>query len=66
MRTNIEAERGRLMMSKQNMCDALGVTPKTYQSYISGGNIPSSILVRLRDLTGKSIDYLLGLDNQSK
>lgn len=62
MRTNIEAERGRLMMNKQDMCAALGVTLKTYASYINGGNIPSSILIRLKQLTGKSIDYLLGLD----
>ena len=62
MRTNIEAERGRLMMNKQDMCAALGVTLKTYSSYINGGNIPSSILIRLKQLTGKSIDYLLGLD----
>ena len=29
-RVNIEAERGRLQMTKGEMCEALGVTLKTY------------------------------------
>ena len=64
-RVNIEAERGRLQMTKGQMCDALGVTLKTYNSYIKGAMIPSSVLERLRDLTGCSIDYLLGLAEKS-
>jgi hypothetical protein len=40
-RPNIEAERGRLGMTKAQMCEALGVTSKTYISYIEGGTIPS-------------------------
>lgn len=60
-RPNIEAERARLGMTKGQMCEALGVTSKTYISYIEGGNIPSSALEKLREMTGKSIDYLLGL-----
>ena len=62
MRTNIEAERGRLCMTKTDMCAALNVTLKTYNSYIHGGSIPSSKLEILRMVTGKSIDYLLGTD----
>lgn len=60
-RPNIEAERARMGMTKGQMCEALGVTSKTYISYIEGGNIPSSALEKLREMTGKSIDYLLGL-----
>lgn len=60
-RKNIEAERGRLQMTKGQMCDALGVTLKTYNGYIRGGPVPSTILEKLRAMTGKSIDYLLGL-----
>ena len=60
-RPNIEAERARMGMTKGQMCEALGVTSKTYISYIEGGNIPSSVLEKLREMTGKSIDYLLGL-----
>jgi len=60
-RPNIEAERARLGLNKGQMCEALGVTSKTYISYINGGNIPSDVLVKLHEMTGKSVDYLLGL-----
>lgn len=63
MRTNIEAERGRLQMTKSQMCAALGITNKTYNAYLRGRDIPSSVLEKLRSLTGCSVDYLLGLNN---
>lgn len=62
-RINIEAERGRMQMTKSAMCKALGITLKTYNGYIRGETIPSSILEALHDMTGQSVDYLLGLDN---
>lgn len=61
MRVNIEAERGRLQMTKGQMCTALGITQKTYNNYIKGAPIPSDVLVSLHNLTGQSVDYLLGL-----
>lgn len=61
-RTNIEAERGRLQMTKTAMCRELGITDKTYNGYINGGRIPSDKLEKLRNMTGKSIDYLLGME----
>lgn len=66
MRTNIEAERGRLMYTKTDMCHALGITLKTYNAYISGANIPSSVLEDLRRLTGRTIGYLLDMDGLPK
>lgn len=60
-RLNIEAERGRLQMTKADMCAALGVSFKTYNRYIRGDVIPSTVLEKLHEITGKSIDYLLGL-----
>lgn len=60
-RVNIEAERGRLQMTKGQMCDALGITLKTYNSYIRGAMIPSTVLETLHQITGRSIDYLLGI-----
>lgn len=60
-RTNIEAERGRLQLTKGKMCEELGVTLKTYNGYIHGAMIPSTVLEKLNKLTGRSIDYLLGL-----
>lgn len=63
-RTNIEAERGRLMITKEELCKKVGITTATYLRYIRGGNIPSDILIKLRELTGKSIDYLLALEEE--
>lgn len=65
-RVNIEAERGRLQMTKTDMCKALGVTLKTYNAYIGGAMVPSTVLERLHKMTGRSIDYLLGLDPYSQ
>ena len=66
MRVNIEAERGRLQLTKSQMCEKLGITWKTYNNYINGGPIPSTILERLKDMTGQSMDYLLGVENPKK
>lgn len=63
MRANIEAERGRLCMTKTALCAELGITLKTYNGYIRGAAIPSDILERLSDITGCSIDYLLGRES---
>lgn len=60
-RVNLEAERGRLMLTKQEICEELGITPKTWNSYVNGAAISSKVLVKLRELTGKTTDYLLGL-----
>lgn len=60
-RVNLEAERGRLMLSKAEICKEIGVTTKTWNGYVNGQNIPSWVLVKLREMTGKSVDYLLGM-----
>lgn len=65
-RVNIEAERGRLEMTKVEMSAALGVSLKTYNAYIRGETIPSGVLMKLHDMTGKSVDYLLGLKDERK
>lgn len=62
IRTNIEAERGRMQMTKCAISAELGVTTKTYNSYIKGAPIPSNVLEKLRNMSGRSVDYLLGLD----
>ena len=64
-RVNIEAERGRLQMTKTDMCAQLGVTQKTYNAYIRGASIPSTILEKLHDMTGQPVDSLLGLSPQA-
>lgn len=59
---NIEAERGRLGMTKIEMCEALGVTTKTYNLWLKTGNAPARKLLKLKEMTGKSVDYLLDTD----
>ena len=59
---NIELERVRLQKTKEEFSEMLGITSKTYLGYIRGVSIPSKILVKLREITGKSIDYLLGME----
>ncbi len=66
IRVNIEAERGRLQLSKKEMSQRLGITVKTYNSYINNGAIPSTILELLHKMTGQPIDYLLGLTDDIK
>ena len=66
IRVNIEAERGRLQLSKKEMSQRLGITVKTYNSYINNGAIPSTILELLHKMTGQPIDYLLGLTDDFK
>lgn len=61
-RMNIEAERARLGMDKTQLCAELGISYKTYQTYIGGGPIPSTVLEKLHVMTGKSIEYLLSLE----
>ena len=60
---NIEAERGRHNFSKEALSRKLGITSKTYRSYVAGGDIPSNILVEMSNLFACSIDYLLGLSD---
>lgn len=60
MRMNIEAERARLGLSKEELSRKLGISSKTYSKYIGGSPISSDVLVKMADLFCCSIDYLLG------
>lgn len=60
---NIEAERERHQMTKEQLASRLGISRRTLFGWCSEGrDIPSSQLVRMSHLFGCSIDYLLGLD----
>lgn len=62
----IETERWRMHMTKRAICEALGITDKTYRSYISGATpVPSDVLITLRSLTGKTVDWLLGFGEEA-
>ena len=63
MNRNIEAERARMQLTKEDLSKQLGISSKTYLSYIRGETpIPSNVLVTMAGLFKCSTDYLLGLD----
>jgi len=57
---NIAAERARNGMTTGDLANALGVSRKTVNNWISSGNIPQSKLESMSVLFNCSIDYLLG------
>lgn len=61
MYTSIEAERVRQGLTKQNLASALGITSKTYVSYVKGTTpIPSDVLLAMAKMFHCTTDYLLG------
>lgn len=58
---NIEAERGRLGLSKIAMAERIGMTAQSYYNKVINGKTDITIaeLNTLREVTGKSSDYLL-------
>lgn len=66
MYQNIEAERARYKMTQQELANALGVSLRTVQYWLRGKkDIPSSALIQMAKMWGKSIDYLLGLKDDA-
>ena len=61
MKSNIEAERARLRLTREALCQKLGITSKTYSRYINGNPIPSPVLIKMAKLFECSTDYLLGI-----
>lgn len=58
---NIEVERIRAGMEKEEMAGLLKVSVRVYNLWLRSGRIPAGKLVHIAKLTGKSTDYLLGL-----
>jgi transcriptional regulator with XRE-family HTH domain len=62
---NIEAERARNGLNKQDLAKVLDVTTKTYWSWINGiTEIPSSKLLQMSKMWNVTIDYLLDRPNE--
>lgn len=57
---NIEVERKRLNLSQEDFSEKLGIERKTYYNWLTKGNIPISVLIKLSEMFDCSIDYLLG------
>lgn len=61
---NIEAERARLGMSKDDFAKKIGIATKTYYNWINGVNpIPSDTLIDISSICNVDTDYLLGLSD---
>ena len=58
---NIEAERARSGLSQEQLIEHLGYKErKSYYTWLTSGNIPTSVLIKMSDLFDCSVDYLLG------
>lgn len=63
MNVNIEAERVRNQMTKEELSSQLGIAARTYSNYIKGNTpIPSDVLLKMANFFHCTTDYLLGLD----
>lgn len=60
MLRNIEAERVRKGLTKEEVARRLGTSTKTYYNWVNEDtDIPGSALIKMRTLFGVSTDYLL-------
>lgn len=65
MRNNIASERVRLGMSQQDLANELQVSRDSVKDWESGETaIRSSMLVRMADLFGCSLDYLMARSDE--
>jgi len=56
---NLAAERAKRRMSLDDLASKLGVTRKTIYNWESKGKIPQRHLIKMAELFGCTIDYLL-------
>ena len=60
---NIEAERGRRGLTREEFVKPIGITTKTYGNWQnSKTDIPCSKLILMARMFNCSVDYLLGID----
>lgn len=60
---NVESERVRQNLSQEQLVEKLGVTRKTYYTWIVNEKIPSCKLAEMTKIFKCSADYLLGLSD---
>ena len=64
---NIEVERVRHQLNKEELSKKLGITSRTYANYVRGERpIPSDVLIKMALMFHCTADYLLGLDADTK
>lgn len=60
MLRNIEAERVRNGMSKEELSRRIGASPKTYYNWVNEvTDIPGIVLIKMSRIFGTDIDYLM-------
>ena len=57
---NINAEMARLGLNRTDLAKKLGVCRKTVYNWLTKGQLPLEVVVKLADLFDKPVDYLLG------
>lgn len=58
---NIEAERARNGYSQEELIKRLDYKERrSYYSWLTSGNIPTPVLIKMADIFDCSVDYLLG------
>ena len=60
---NIEAERARKGWTNTQLADAVGVTRRTLYQWMEKGDMPASALIKMSQIFGKTVDYLLGISD---
>ena len=65
MYPNIEAERARKGLTKEELAAVLGVDRKTLRKGGNGGNIPPNKLAEMANFFGCSTDYLLSTSSKA-
>lgn len=64
---NIEAERGRRGLTREEFVKPIGVTAKTYGNWQnSKTDIPCSKIILMARMLGCTADYLLGIDHEDR
>ena len=57
---NINAEMARNGMNRGALAEKMGVSRKTVYNWLTLGKIPMNVMIKLSELFGCSVDYLIG------
>lgn len=60
MYPNVEAERARKGMTREQLATAIGVDRKTLRKWMTTGKIPPKGMEKLVEVLGATADYLFG------
>ncbi len=67
MQNNIKSERARLLLTQEDLADALSVDPSTMSRWERNpAQIPSGKAVEMAQLFNCSLDYMFGLAEERK